>query len=85
MLLRIFTHSLKNSISDGAVCLYGWLACYVTELRSTIHPNNENAHLASGPKPAPTGEQGTGTLCPREQTSENTCDAVLSEYESMHP
>ncbi len=46
MLLRIFTHSLKNSISNGAVCLYGWLACHVTELRSAIHQNNENAHPA---------------------------------------
>ncbi len=36
----------------------------------------------AGPKPAPTVEQGTGTLCPREQTWENTCDAVLSECES---
>ncbi len=46
MLLRIFTNSLTNSISDGAVCLYGWLACHVTKLRSAIHPYNENAHPA---------------------------------------
>ncbi len=32
-----------------------------------------------------TGEQGTGTLCPREQTSESVCDAVLSECESTRP
>ncbi len=36
-----------------------------------------------GPKPAQTGEQGTGTLCPREQTSESVCDAVI--YESTRP
>ncbi len=28
---------------------------------------------------------GTGTLCPREQTSESACDAVLSECESTYP
>ncbi len=73
----------------------------MTELRSAIHPNNENAHptcsegggeprpctskKCAGPKLAPTGEQGTGTLCPREQTSENACDAVLSECVRMRP
>ncbi len=39
----------------------------------------------AGPKPVQTEEQGTGTLCPREQTSESVCDAVLSECESTHP
>ncbi len=37
------------------------------------------------PKPARTGEQSIGTLCPRRQTSEIICDAVLSECESAHP
>ncbi len=27
--------------SEEAVCLYGWLACPVTELRSVSHPNNK--------------------------------------------
>ncbi len=38
-----------------------------------------------GPKPARTGEQSIGTLCPRKQTSESVCDAVLSECESTRP
>ncbi len=29
--------------------------------------------------------ESTGTLCPREQTSEHVCDAVLSECESTRP
>ncbi len=37
MLLRIFTHSLKSSISDEAVCICGWLVCPVTELRSATY------------------------------------------------
>ncbi len=39
----------------------------------------------AGTKPAQTGEQGTGTLCPREQTWENACDALQSECESTRP
>ncbi len=41
--------------------------------------------VRGGLKPAKTGEQGNGTLCPREQTSESVCDAVLSECESTRP
>ncbi len=38
-----------------------------------------------GPKPARTGEQSIGTLCPQKQTSERVRDLVLSESESTHP
>ncbi len=41
--------------------------------------------MCTGPKPARTGEQSIGTLCPRKQTSETICDAVLSECESTRP
>ncbi len=41
--------------------------------------------MCAGPKPARTGEQSIGTLCPRKQTSETVCDAVLSECESTRP
>ncbi len=101
MLLRIFTHSLKNSKWRSSLSI--WLAgVSMTELRSASHLNNWERAFRSlwwdgrscvhalresawGPKPAQTGEQGTGMLCPREQTSESLCDAVLSECESTRP
>ncbi len=41
--------------------------------------------MCAAPKPARTGEQSIGTLCPRKQTSETVCDTVLSECESTLP
>ncbi len=38
-----------------------------------------------GAKASSNRRTGTGTLCPREQTWENACDAVLSECESTRP
>ncbi len=40
MLLCIFTRP-QELPSEEAVCLYGWLACPVIELRSVSHPNNK--------------------------------------------
>ncbi len=65
----------------------------MTELRSRIplalrgggEPRPCTSRKCVGTKPAQTGEQGTGTLFPREQTWENACDAVLSECESTRP
>ncbi len=42
-------------------------------------------HPCVGPKRARTGEQSICMLCPRRQTSESICDAVLSECESTCP
>ncbi len=96
--VQVYRSSAKSS---AGACV---LNCRVWNGALTIHPNNEDTHPArsegrrvpcpctsrkcAGPKPAPTGEQGTGMLCPREKTSEKRmwCGAIwMWKYTSLSP